>query len=46
MEVIQVSNGKTVVFIDGQSLFITAKTLGFSIDFKMACPDRVVRWAC
>ena len=34
MEVIQVSNGKTVVFVDGQSLFITAKTLGFSIDFK------------
>ena len=28
------SNGKTVVFVDGQSLFITAKTLGFSIDFK------------
>ena len=34
MEVSQVNNGKTVVFIDGQSLFITAKTLGFSIDFK------------
>ena len=28
------SNGKTVVFIDGQSLFSTAKSLGFNIDFK------------